>query len=342
MKTISSYLSILLLLGVWAVMPSDLNAQEYSPRSLHNGPAWAPNGYSIAFAASYSGNFNVYTIDIWSLERRQITRHSANDMYPAWSPNGRLIAFYSDRVNETGPFPPDSVVYKVKDLYETYARDGYRPSWSPQGVTIAAHFRSERGNYEIYLMNSAGKDRRPITDNMATDVHPKFSPDGEKIVFLSDRDYDPEIYVMNKDGSEQTRLTESEAYDVDPVWSPDSKKIAYSSNMFGSFDIFVMNADGTDKRLLTESPSIDIAPTWSPDGKKILFSSNRSGYFNLYIVDVESGNVERLTDSDFHEYHGSWSPNGSRIAYLSTKMGEPHLYLMNSDGTRKRQLTVYR
>ena len=103
-----------------------------------------------------------------------------------------------------------------------------------------------------------------------------------------------------------------------------------------------MNADGTDKRLLTESPSIDIAPTWSPDGKKILFSSNRSGYFNLYIVDVESGDVERLTDSDFHEYHGSWSPNGSRIAYLSTKMGEPHLYLMNSDGTRKRQLTVYR
>lgn len=322
------------------LMPLSLCAQTYTPRSLHNGPSWAPNGMVIAYAAAHSGDYNVYTIDIWSMEQQQITNHPANDIYPEWAPNGQWLAFYSDRPSEIPPFPPDTVIYNVKGLYETYARDGYRPSWSPEGDRIVAHFKSEDGDYEIYTMNRQGKDRVPITDNLATDVHPRFSPDGEKIVFISDRDYRPEIYVMNKDGSDQKRLTNSDSYDIDAVWSPDGKKIAFISNRLGSFDVFVMNADGSDIKLLTkDSPAIDIAPVWSPKGDKILFSSNRSGYFDLYVMDVNSDEITQLTNSDYHEFYGSWSPNGSRIAYLSTEHGEPHLYLMNADGRRKRQLT---
>jgi TolB protein len=135
------------------VSPSVLMGQTYSPQSLHSGPSWAPNGHLIAFSAAYTGTYDIYTIDIFSGERTQISDHPANDLYPTWAPNGRQIAFYSDRPNEHGPFPPDTVIYNVKSLYETYARDGYRPSWSPNGRTIAAHFRGEKGNYEIYLMD---------------------------------------------------------------------------------------------------------------------------------------------------------------------------------------------
>lgn len=329
---------ILIFLAVSAI-PVLLHGQTYIPKSLHNGPSWAPNGMVIAYSASHSGNYNIYTIDIWSHEQQQITDHPANDTYPEWAPNGQWLAFYSDRPSEIPPFPPDTIIYNVKGLYETYARDGYRPSWSPKGDSIVAHFRSEQGDYEIYVMNRQGKERRAITHNLATDVHPRFSPDGEKIVFISDRDYQPEIYVMNADGSGQTRLTNSNSYDIDPVWSPDGKKIAFISNRLGSFDVFVMNADGTEKKLLTKSPAIDIAPVWSPNGEKILFSSNRSGYFDLYVMDSNGENIEQLTDSEYHEFYGSWSPNGSRIAYLSTEQGDPHLYLMNANGSRKRQLT---
>ena len=324
---------------IFGLVPGKLAAQSYTPRSLHSGPSWSPGGYKIAYAASYSGNFDIYTIDIWSREREQISDHPANDMYPAWSPNGARLAFYSDRPTEFGPFPPDTVIYNVKGLYETYARDGYRPSWTPDSRTIAAHFRSEKGNYEIYTMNSRGRNRKPITDNNATDVHPKFSPDGSKILFLSDRDYQPEIYVMNADGSNQKRLTNSPSYDLDPVWSPDGKQIAFISNRLGPFDLFVMDADGSNLRVLTQSPSIDIAPVWSPDGLKILFSSNRSGYYDLYTIDADGKNLTRLTSAEHHEFHGIWSPRGSRIAYLSTEPGELHLFVMNADGSRKRQLS---
>ncbi len=318
---------------------TQLIAQTYTPHSLHTGPSWAPNGHVIAYSAAYHGTYDIYTVDIWTGERTRVSDHPANDLYPAWAPNGRWLAYYSDRPSEFGPFPPDSIVYNVRGLYETYARDGYRPSWSPDGQIIAAHFRGEKGNYEIYLMDRRGRDRRPITDTWATNVHPRFSPDGSKIVFVSDRDMQAEIYVMDADGGNQTRLTNSPAFDLDPVWSPDGNKIAFMSNRLDSFDIFVMNSDGSGMRVLASSPSIDMAPVWSPDGQKILFSSNRYGYFDLFVMDNDGSNLIRLTSSEFHEFYGTWSPQGSRIAFLSTEYGQPHLFVMNASGARKRQLT---
>ncbi len=330
----------LFLTGCLLISPILSFAQTYSPESRHNGPYWSPDGMNIAFSAAYgSGGYNIYTVNVWTRDVQQVTNHPANDLYAAWSPNGRNLAFYSDRENTTGPFPPDTVIYKVRGLYETYARDGYRPSWSPDGRTIVAHFRGEKGNYEIYSMDRRGQNRVPITDNLATDVHPRFSPDGERIVFVSDRDHQPEIYVMNKDGTDQTRLTNSSAYDLDPVWSPDGERIAFISNRTGTFDVFVMNADGSNKLRLTDSLTYDISPVWSPNGEQILFSSNRNGFFDLYVMDADGNNLKRLTSAEGHEYYGSWSPDGNRIAYMSTESGEPHVYVMLSNGTRKRQLT---
>jgi Tol biopolymer transport system component len=317
----------------------DAVAQTYTPSSLHNGPSWSPNGYEIAYSAIHQGRYDIFTIDIWTQERYHVSAHPANDLYPAWSPDGDQIAYYSDRPNTIGPFPPDTIIYRVKGLYETYARDGYRPSWSSDGRTIAAHFRGERGNYEIYLMNRFGRERRPITENEATDVHPKFSKDGSKIAFVSDRDYQPEIYIMNSDGSHQQRLTFSASYDLDPDWSPDGTKIAFISNREGFFNIYLLNLENMELEKLTDSPSTDIAPVWSPDGSKILFSSNRYGYFDLFVINVDGTGLTRLTDTEAHQYYGSWSPGGSRIAYLSTEKGEPHLFIMNANGSRKRQLT---
>jgi Tol biopolymer transport system component len=270
---VSNILSRLIFLaGFFLFIPLFVHAQTYTPESLHTGPYWSPDGNNIAFSAAYGpGGYNIYTVNLWTRDMQQVTDHPSNDLYPSWDPHGRNIAFYSDRENTVGPFPPDTVIYNVRGLYETYARDGYRPSWSPDGRTIIAHFRGEKGNYEIYTMNRRGLNRKPLTDNMATDVHPKLSPDGSKIVFVSDRDHQPEIYVMDVDGSNQTRLTHSTSYDLDPVWSPDGSQIAFISNRLGHFDIFVMEADGSNIRRLTNNPSFDISPVWSPDGERFFF-----------------------------------------------------------------------
>jgi len=82
-------------------------------------------------------------------------------------------------------------------------------------------FRSDRdGNQEIYVMGTDGSNPVRLTNNVASDAFPAWSPDGSKIVFVSTRDGNEEIYVMDADGSNPVRLTNNTAQDRHPVWSP--------------------------------------------------------------------------------------------------------------------------
>ena len=74
-------------------------------------------------------------------------------------------------------------------------------------------------NYEIYVMDADGKNQRRLTRNPARDWHPSWSPDGERIIFVSHRDGNYEIYVMNADGARQVRRrTKDGSEDTDPTW----------------------------------------------------------------------------------------------------------------------------
>src|SRR5690625_6246818 len=137
-------------------LAGSLSAQNYTPKSLHSGPAWSPDGFKIAYSALHNDNYEIYAIDIWNREKTRVTHHPANDMYPAWSPDGRSIAYYSDRPIEFGPFPPDTVIYNVKGLYETFARED-RKSTRLNSSHVAI-------SYAVFCLQ---KKKRPRPDERA-------------------------------------------------------------------------------------------------------------------------------------------------------------------------------
>ena len=100
---------------------------------------------------------------------------------------------------------------------------------------------------------------------------PAWSPDGQKLAFVSRRDGNSEIYVMNADGSAQENLTRQPASDSHPSWSRDGRQILFVSRRDGNAEIYVMNVDGSGLRNLTRTPSDDLDPAWSPDGRAIAF-----------------------------------------------------------------------
>jgi Tol biopolymer transport system component len=210
------------------------------------------------------------------------------------------------------------------------------PSLSRDGIKIAFE-----GNGEIYVMNSDGSGVTRLTDNNASDTDPDWSPDGEKIAFVSGRAFqDPEglnrnyeIYVMNSDGSGVTRLTDNDVWDSDPNWSPDGTKIAFESS-----GITVMNADGSGQTNINPDGH---DPDWSPDGEKIAFTGARREGGVTFVMNADDGSdVTRMTEG----WDPTWSPDGTKIAFIGNRFDDESdnnaIYVMNSaDGSNVTELT---
>jgi len=199
------------------------------------------------------------------------------------------------------------------------------------------------GNAEIYIMNIDGSGVTRLTNNLADDYSPCFSPDGSKIAFESNRDGNLEIYIMNVDGSEQTRLTNYPEEDMGPCFSPDGSKIVFSAWRDGNEDIYIMNVDGSEIIRLTDTnfPVGSGGPCFSPDGEKIAFLSDQIHYPNMeiYIMNVDGTEQTRLTNNPGYDWFPCFSPDGSKIAFASDRDGNDEIYIMNVDGSGVTRLT---
>ena len=193
-------------------------------------------------------------------------------------------------------------------------------------------FSSTRdGNSEIYVMDSDGRNQVRLTDDPANDLDPSWSPDGERIAFVSNRERGQEqIYVMDSDGGNPMRLTNDSTHQ-EPAWSPNGDKIAYVRNR-GGRQIWIMDADGGNQTQLTEVGK-NRNPAWSPDGGRIAFRSLKNGAAGLFVMEKNGSNPKRLAPDRNITSNPAWSPDGQRIAYdESLGFWPSSIYVVESDG----------
>jgi Tol biopolymer transport system component len=190
-------------------------------------------------------------------------------------------------------------------------------------------------------MNADGTNQIRLTDNPASDAEPSWSPDGQNIVFASDRNGNSEIYKMNADGSNQARLTDNPANENFPSWSADGERIVFQSNRDGNMDIYSINVDGTELTRLTIHPAPDALPACSPDGQKIAFISARDRNSEIYTMNSDGSDQRRLTDNPTMDLFPSWSPDSRLIAFNSIRDGDGDLriYTMNADGSNQTRVS---
>jgi Tol biopolymer transport system component len=211
-------------------------------------------------------------------------------------------------------------------------------------------FESSRdGSGEIYVMNPDGSAQTRLTNNTANDTRPIWSPDGKKILFVSDRDSNINaLYAMNADGTEQARLsTGDEGIDLFDI-SPDGQKIAFMVYDFISVDltsgtaaqtIYVMNADGSAQTRLVSGQTYLASPAfaWSPDGQAITYISINDEEVGISVINPDGSNETCLTN--LNDLIFEWSPDGRRIAFTSHRDKNSEIYLMNADGSAQTRLT---
>jgi Tol biopolymer transport system component len=188
----------------------------------------------------------------------------------------------------------------------------------------------------------AGEPVALVTDPV-DDLSPGWSPDGQQIVFASERvpGY-RSLFTIQVDGDGLTQLTDGAGNDFMPAWSPDGSRIAFGTYRHGqgNGDLYLMDPDGSNLMRLTTDPAYDGEPVWSPDGTRIAFYSDRDGGRNIYVIDADGDNLSRLTDGPGHQQDPVWSPDETRIAYIVWEdSGDSDIYLMNADGSGQVQLT---
>ncbi len=205
-----------------------------------------------------------------------------------------------------------------------------------QGVNCASNGRIvfTRGGSEIWTMNADGSDQINLTNNAAIDTEPAYSPDGQKIVFSSNRDGNREIYSMTQDGRDVTRLTTDAADDITPSYSPDGSKIVFVSSRDGNTEIYTMNANGSNQVRLTSNTVNNTTPSYSPDGAKIIYVQAVTTGLDIFTMNADGSNQANLTNQPGFYARPFYSPDGAKIVFIyGFDITAQKNWVMNANGT---------
>jgi len=208
----------------------------------------------------------------------------------------------------------------------------------------------------IWLVEASGGPPRQFTRGEARDRQPVWSPDGSRLLFVSDRGpatggrRPKHLWVIARAGGEAYRITQAEHHPAEAVWSPDGTQIAFTgkapvtdkapssdvkiiTRLKHKFDgegfwdarykhIFVVPASGGEARQVTSGDFDHREPAWSPDGTRLALVANRSenaddsNVTDIWVLSLASGEMQRLTAGVGPAASPSWSPDGRLIAYL--------------------------
>ncbi len=237
-------------------------------------------------------------------------------------PNARGFGFTPLINGISKPFVMDFDGTHKRDVSSNGTGFTYGYSVSSNGQRIAYH-----EDYQIYVANVDGTDKRKIDTGNSFNFAPAWSPDSEWLMFVSGQHYDCHPHVVRADGTQLVKLADrggyrgvveklkhpdfhSESSDI-PVWAHDGKSIFYTAKVGQAVELMRANLDGTISQLTRSSPNVrHYHPAISPDGQWLLFGSDRSGRMQLHRCRVDGSELSQITNvgEGYMAMHGFWQP----------------------------------
>jgi Tol biopolymer transport system component len=291
---------------------------------------WSPDGKRIVFQSEREpGNpfYQIYVLDLASGRTSRISTGTGKTTCAFFRPASDEILFASTHADpESKKLQEQELALRASGAQRRYAWD-----FDPQ--------------MEIYAYSESRRTLKRLTTARGYDAEGAYSPDGQWIVFSSNREaynrslseaeqrlldkdasHFAEIYIMRADGTDVRRLTHTPGYDGGPFFTHDGKHVVWRRfDAEGrSADIYTMRPDGSDVKRLTGFGAVSWAPYEHPSGQYVIFASNKLGHdnFELFMVDVEGAKEPvQVTYSAGFDGLPVPSPDGKRLAWTSSRSG---------------------
>lgn len=185
---------------------------------------------------------------------------------------------------------------------------------------IAYVKRNPKGGKDIWVSDIDGANQRRVVSNGAINVLPRWSRDGQHLIFTSYLTGGANLYKLNLRTKQMVRLSNQSGTYTGATYAPNQKRIAFSMTKQGgnaASDIYVMSSAGGGIKRLTTAWGIDVSPSWSPDGKQLAFVSQRFSNPHIFLMNADGSSQTRLTFKGDYNQEPRWSPRGNEIMFTA-------------------------
>jgi len=330
---------------------------------------WSPGGKRIAFTKTernpedYEATSHIWLYDVKEKEQLQLTSSHKGESSPQWI-TGERIVFNSERDGKnkmyvisinggeakpmfTDEEAPTNGVFSPDDKRLAYTKESERPDkeeWEKKKKKKDdGYFWETKLTFRhIWVYDIESEKAKRITSGDFDNTDPKWSPDGNWIVFTSNRtgilfkgNNNTDLWIVSSDSGDVRQLTVNEGPDRSPSFSPDGKYLAYlSSNRKGHgadhMELMVIPFSGGTPVNLTQDFDLSVSspgrsgPVWSKDGQYLYFSAGPSPSSYIYKVSVDGGAVTRISpDTEYVIRGAELSNDGRKWLYTGSSFRSP-------------------
>jgi serine/threonine protein kinase/Tol biopolymer transport system component len=289
-------------------------------------PVWRPDNRHVLFLSDRGEGSGA---DVWEIDGdggspRQLTFET--NIVVSLSVSGDDRIAYTPFWHDTFLFAVDVATGERRQL-TSHTQHNFGARFSPDGQSVAYH-STRTGNSEIWVHYLDGRPETRITDSDGWDVYPDWSPDGQHLIFASDREESRfKIFIANRDGGGERLLMDREISLVSQIapivasvvirWSPDGGQIAFLVEGEETKEVWTVEADGEGARKLLENAT---GFNWYRDRRHGIYTRHHGSGSEMIAVDLETGQEQSLFVGPFME--AEVAPDGSAVAFC---FGQGHM-----------------
>lgn len=256
-----------------------------------------------------TNRYRLLLTDAFGEKRVVLIDNNQYTILPRWKPDASAILYTT--LNDEGSFL-NLYLMNTRQIVTLFRKFDKLSggTWTETGKELVLT-RSVDGNSDLIKVDLDGNLIKRMTFRSSTEANPRLSPDGKRLLFVSNRSGSVQIYQRILKTGETFRMTFEGSYNYEPNWSNDGAYIVFSGLTDGKYQIFLMDREGNFVQQVTREDRSAEQPVWAPNGRQILFVSKVNYDQKLFIIRADGTFQRRLTKSGpgINEFNPTWSAN---------------------------------